>query len=124
VHELAATRGMLEVALEAAGHADHRRLLAIDLVIGELTTMVDDSVQFYFDVLSRGTAAEGAVLRIRRTLPEANCAACGHAFAARVPLPAGCPVCGSGELRLHGGREFRVESIEVGDEDTGSPPDP
>jgi hydrogenase nickel incorporation protein HypA/HybF len=124
VHELAVTRGMLEVALEAAASGGHRRVLAVDLVVGELSSMVDDSVQFYFDALSRGTAAEGARLRIRRTRPVLTCAACGHAWAAGLPLPAGCPACRSSDLRLHGGREFHVESIEVDDEDTGGTPDP
>ena len=57
MHELPATRGMLGVALEAARAENARRILAIDVVVGELTSFVDDAVQFYFDVIAEGTAA-------------------------------------------------------------------
>jgi hydrogenase nickel incorporation protein HypA/HybF len=119
MHELPATQGILEVALEAAQQNGARRITAIDLAIGELAGLVDDSVQFYFDILSKDTIAEGAVLRFRREPAMATCADCGHQFAASVPLTAACPVCGEFRLQVSGGREFFVESIEVEDEDSG-----
>jgi hydrogenase nickel incorporation protein HypA/HybF len=119
MHELQATRGMVEVAVEAAAAAGARRILTIDLVIGELTSMVDDSVQFYFDILSRGTLAAGAVLRFRRVPAEGQCRACAHEFDVKPPLPRACPRCGSPALEVGGGQEFYVDSIEVDDEGTG-----
>jgi hydrogenase nickel incorporation protein HypA/HybF len=77
------------------------------------TCYTDDSVQFYFDFLSQGTLAEGAALRFRRQPGEVTCRDCGHVFAATVPLVASCPGCGGQHLSVSGGREFRVESIEV-----------
>ena len=55
MHELPATQGMLDVALEAGLAAGCERITEIHLVVGELTSIVDDSVQFYFDILARGT---------------------------------------------------------------------
>ncbi len=117
MHELPVTQGMLAVVLEAAEKAGNRRVLAIDVVIGDLTSIVDDSVQFYFDILSKGTLAEGAQLRFRREPATATCAECGHAFEVRPPLVVECPRCGSPFIRISGGTEFYVESIEV-EEDT------
>ena len=124
MHEFAATRGVLQIALEAAANAGAGRVLAIDVVIGELTSMVDDSVQFYFDVLSRETPAAGARLNFRREPAIASCSACGHQAEVRPPLAATCVACGAHALTVAGGQSFFVDSIEVADESAGSDPDP
>jgi hydrogenase nickel incorporation protein HypA/HybF len=113
VHELAVTQGILDVTLDAANRASARRIVAIDLVIGELSGMVDDSIQFYFDFLSRDTLAEGATLRFRREPAIVTCQDCGSRCEMRAPLSPTCPQCGGARLQVTGGREFRVESIEV-----------
>lgn len=120
MHELPATQGLLATAIAAAERAGGRRVRGIDLVVGELSSMMDDSVQAYFDVLSRGTIAEGAVLHFRRAPGEATCFDCAARFPVRPPLPERCPTCGSGFVRVVGGQQFLVESIEVDDEGRGS----
>jgi hydrogenase nickel incorporation protein HypA/HybF len=113
MHELAITQGILDVTLDAASRAGARRIVAIDLLIGELSGMVDDSIQFYFDILSRDTPAERATLRFRREPAVVSCRDCGSRFEARAPLSPICAQCGSARLQVTGGRELRVESIEV-----------
>jgi hydrogenase nickel incorporation protein HypA/HybF len=113
MHELAVTQGILDVAVDAAKQAGADRILAIDLVIGDLSGMVDDSIQFYFDILGRDTLAQGATLRFRREPAIATCLDCGDKSEVSPPLAVSCPACGSFRLRVTGGREFRVESIEV-----------
>ena len=70
MHELSITEGILSIALDAAGG---RRITAIDLVIGDLSSIVDDSVQFYFDILSQGTLAEGASAALSARPAIATC---------------------------------------------------
>jgi hydrogenase nickel incorporation protein HypA/HybF len=113
MHELPITEGILKIATEAAGG---RRITVIHLVVGELSSIVDDSVQFYFDMLSKGTVADGAVLDFRRLPATVRCWECGHSFEVRAPLPSACEGCGSGKLQVTGGRELRVDSIEVSDD--------
>jgi hydrogenase nickel incorporation protein HypA/HybF len=112
MHELPITEGILKIAAEAA---DGRRITTIHLVVGELSSIVDDSVQFYFDILSKGTPAEGAVLDFQRRSATLACLDCERSFEVRAPLPAICPHCGGTRLQVKGGRELRVESIEVDD---------
>ena len=104
------------MVLAAARESKARRVNVIDLVIGDLSSIIDDSVQFYFDVLSKGTLAEGAELHFRRQPAEATCWSCGHKFKVSVPLKPVCPVCGSAQLHVSGGKEFYVESIDVDEE--------
>jgi hydrogenase nickel incorporation protein HypA/HybF len=113
MHELAATQGILATALEAARGAGAARVTVIDLVIGDLSSMVDDSVQFYFDLLSRDTAAAGAALRLRRLPGRAACALCGAAYDVTPPLDPFCTSCGEPAITVTGGREFYIDSIEV-----------
>ncbi|RRR68975.1 MAG: hydrogenase maturation nickel metallochaperone HypA [Candidatus Viridilinea halotolerans] len=113
MHELAITESLIRVAVNAA---DGRRVHAIHLAIGALSSVVDDSVQFYFDFLSRDSLAAGAILHFRRIPASARCQACGHQQPVVPPLPPACPVCASVELRISGGVEFHVESIEVADD--------
>ncbi len=118
MHELSITQSILAVVLEAAEKAGARRVTAINLVIGDLSSIVDDSVQFYFDFLSKETIASEAKLNFEREAAQAACLDCGHEFEVSAPLMALCPQCESVRLRITGGREFRVESIEVEDEDS------
>jgi hydrogenase nickel incorporation protein HypA/HybF len=120
MHELPVTQSILDVALEAGGKAHAGRITAIELVVGDLASIVDDSVQFYFEILSKGTIAEGAVLRFRREPAIATCGSCGHTFNASPPLLPVCPRCGSIQLSVTGGRSFYVESIDVDEPPGGS----
>jgi hydrogenase nickel incorporation protein HypA/HybF len=119
MHELSVTQGILSTVVEVAQQNGGGRIFAIDLVIGELSSIVDDSVQFYFDFLSKDTLAEGATLNFRREAATATCLDCWRQTAVTPPLLPACPACGSARLRVTGGKEFYVESIEVDDEDTG-----
>ncbi len=114
MHELSVTQGILDVALEAAQNAGARHITAIDLLIGDLSSIVDDSVQFYYEILAKGTIAEGAALRFHREAATATCRDCGNTFEVDgLPLPTACPQCSSARLNITGGRSFSVESIEV-----------
>ncbi len=119
MHELPVTEGILKTVIETSERNGARRITAINLVIGELSSIVDDSIQFYFDLLSQGTLAENAALHFRREPTIVICLDCAHRFNATAPLESQCPQCGGAHLQVKGSRDFFIESIEVEDEDTG-----
>ena len=112
MHELSVTESLLDITLEHARKAKAQRVLTVNLVIGDLSSFVGESIQFYFNILSKGTEAEKADLRISRIPARVRCKPCQHEF-----TPEGmnwlCPRCGGLIEEVISGREFYVESIEV-----------
>jgi len=112
MHELSITQSLLEIALRHAEQSGARRIARLNLVIGELTSIEDDSVQFYWDIISQDTIAEGAELHFERVPGLLRCMSCGHTF----PLDGldyVCPACGERQVVAIGGDDFRLDSIEV-----------
>jgi len=112
VHELSVTQSVLDLALRHAEQAGAKRITRINLVIGELSGIVDDCIQFYFDFVSKNTLAEGAQLAFERRPACLCCRACGHEFALEDGNWA-CPVCQAQGGDIVAGREFYMDSIEV-----------
>ena len=112
MHELAVTQGMLSIALEHATKAGATKIMHINLVIGEMSGIVDDSVQFYFDFVSKDTLAEGASLNFERVPARFRCRACQTTFSPDQRQWT-CPQCGELSLEIVAGKEFLVDSIEV-----------
>jgi hydrogenase nickel incorporation protein HypA/HybF len=112
MHELTVTESILEIALRHAGQAQAKRVTDLHLVIGQLSSIVDDSVQFYWDFISEHTPAEGARLHFQRIPSEFLCLDCDRSY-----LPGrddlACPSCGSAHIKILKGEEFYLESIEV-----------
>jgi len=114
MHELAVTTSILDLALQ---HAKKAPITDVHLVIGQLSSVMDDSVQFYWDIISQDTAAEGSQLHFRRIPAEFQCQKC-HA---RYPLRGEdftCPVCQSTEVSIVAGEEFYLEAIDVDEKES------
>lgn len=109
VHELPVTQEILRIAMD---HARGARVVEIVLVIGDLTSFVDEAIQFYFDQLTPGTVAEGAKLVFKRVPVRFRCRSCGTEF---TPSPRvwQCPSCAALGGEVVAGKEFYVESIRV-----------
>jgi hydrogenase nickel incorporation protein HypA/HybF len=112
MHELAITQSMLDLVLEQAKKAEAKSVGKINLVIGEMTGVVGQCVQFYFDFISKGTAAEGAALSFKVIPTTAKCRDCGKPFELK-EFDWTCPYCQSNNMEIVAGKELFVESIEV-----------
>ena len=112
MHELSVTQGMLDIVLEKAGEAQASRITGINLVIGEMSSIVDDCVQFYFDFLSRDSIASGATLSFARIPMRVKCRNCQLSFTPEKSVWS-CPRCGEWDVEVIAGREFYIDSIEV-----------
>lgn len=112
MHELSLTQNLVEIAEEHTRKAGGTVIRGIVLEVGELSGAIPEALEFAFDVCSKGTLAEGAVLTLRRTSGHGRCAIC-KAAAPCHELTAVCPVCGALGFELDAGLELRVLELEI-----------
>ena len=112
MHELFATQAILDKALQKAGEQDAKRITDVYLVVGEISTYSDDSVQFYWDELRKGTIADQAQLHFRHVDAELQCMTCSAKYR---PIEGEivCPNCGGSGARIWSGEEFYMEALDV-----------
>ena len=112
MHELAITQSMFDLVMKHAEQAEAKKVKKINLIIGEMTGVVSECVDFYLGFLSKGTIAEGAVLNVETVPAKAACRDCGETFELK-EFDWTCPGCGGTSLQISSGKELFVESIEV-----------
>ena len=112
MHELDVTQSILNIAVRHATQAEAVRVTAVQLVIGQLSSIVDESVQFYWDMISEGTLCSGATLHFTRKPALLKCLDCDQSYTLNGELT-DCPNCHSARLKVLEGEEFYIESIEV-----------
>ena len=112
MHELSVTESILQITLEHAQKAEAARVTGINLVIGRLSSIVDDSVQFYWDTISEGTICQGAKLNFRRTPAVLQCQDCQTEYSIDEELTP-CPKCRGYNTSIISGEEFYLDSLEI-----------
>lgn len=112
MHELSVTESILEIALRHAEKSNAQRITDLYLVIGQLSSIVDDSVEFYWDIIAKDTIAAGANLHFKRISTEVLCLACDNHFN---PINGDffCPECKSSQIKIVRGEEFLLEAINI-----------
>jgi len=112
MHELGIAQHLLDLTLRHAQEAGAVRVVRLNLVIGEFSSVVDDSLQFYWEMIAKGTIAEQAELRFERVPGRLRCTTCGHEFYF-ADYAGQCPACGGEQARVADGDQFKLESIEI-----------
>lgn len=112
MHELSVTESILEIALRNANEAKAKRVTNLYLVIGQLASIVDDSVQFYWDIISKDTIASGSVLHFKRLSAIIKCLDCNHQYSPGNNVFS-CPLCNSDHVKVISGDEFYMEAIDI-----------
>lgn len=112
MHELAVTESILGIAQKHAVQAQAVRVTDVYIVVGRLSSVVDDSVQFYWDFVSQDTVCAGAKLHFKRVPARLTCLECGSTYTLKGDLTP-CPKCGSAQVKITSGEEFWVDSIEI-----------
>lgn len=114
MHELSMLGEALRLVLKFAEEQQAKEIIKIDITLGTLVDFIPAYAQMFFKMISKDTIAENAVLQLNVTPAKIKCRSCENIaeFDARHMLFS-CPNCGSDQISLIAGREFRIESIEV-----------
>jgi hydrogenase nickel incorporation protein HypA/HybF len=112
MHEMALTQSVLDILQDAACSRGFTRVSKVWLEIGMLSGVEPEAMHFCFDVITKNTLAEGAVLEIIRTPGTGKCTQCGHSVEIAVRFDP-CPFCGGYSIQVTGGGEMQVKNLEV-----------
>jgi len=112
LHEYSMTKKIVKIVNNAAEAQNAVRVNVVNLVAGESSCIIPDCVQMYYDLIAKGTKAEGAVVKTRVVKTEMRCPNCGKNFP-RPRFSFACPDCGALGNPTGIGEEFYVESIEI-----------
>jgi hydrogenase nickel incorporation protein HypA/HybF len=113
MHELAITEQLADIAIKHGEKNGAEMITDLYLVIGELSSVIDDSVQFYWDMITEDTICEGAKLHFRRIPAVFHCLECGQDYHMEEGELRPCPNCRSIKMEIKQGREFHLDSINI-----------
>ena len=121
MHEFSIANEIVKNVLEVAEKNRGKRVLSIQLEIGELTLLNGEQVAFCVHELFKGSVAESAEVKIKTIKARILCKACGYKGGIRsdqedsfryLTLQA-CPQCNSFQFKVEKGRECILRKIQV-----------
>ena len=116
MHELSIAEDMLRIIGNVLGA--RRELSTVTLVLGPLSGVSAESLQFCFCQIAEMRGFGSPELVIRDVPAVVHCRSCNNNYEAK-EFYEGCPFCGSFEREILSGRECMVESVEIEEDDTG-----
>ncbi|MBV9196553.1 MAG: hydrogenase maturation nickel metallochaperone HypA [Solirubrobacterales bacterium] len=111
MHELSIAQAIVAIA---ARNADGRTVRRVELRVGHLRQVVPAALEFAWQLLTEGSALEGAELAIEAVPARGRCRGCGAETT--VPdFPLRCGRCGGLDLEIVAGEELLVDALELDD---------
>lgn len=112
MHELSVTQGIMRIVEAEAKKNNVKKVLSIKLMVGQLSGVMPQLIQDYFELVAMDTVVEGAKLIIERVPATIKCLDCEEVSPIdRMKLR--CPKCNGIEVKIVTGKEFYIDSMEV-----------
>jgi hydrogenase nickel incorporation protein HypA/HybF len=112
MHEVSVMQSAMEIAEASAKAQGAVQIHRMVMRVGTLAGVVPDSLMFAFDIVTKGTMAEGATLEIETVQSLCHCTACEKEFEPK-DFFYECPNCGSLSVELKRGKELELSYLEV-----------
>jgi len=111
MHELSFATALVSQIENAAQQQGVTRVIGINVRVGALSGIVEDSLRFVFPLAAQGTLLEGAALHLELVPLRVRCKAC--LAESEVEYPGMCPCCQALGVEIIQGRDVTIESMEV-----------
>ncbi len=121
MHELSIAMSIVDAVTESAAAYPGARVKEVRLRLGALASVVEDSLQFCWELATEGTPLAGAALVIHKLPVVVHCDACGADTEIEGVQSFRCPRCGELAADLRQGRELEIDSIELEDPEPKEP---
>lgn len=113
MHEMGIAQELVKIALESIPETiKDPRVEKLNLRIGKLSAIVEHSLTFCFEIISKGTPLENARLDIEFVPVTVQCETCKNQWEVTGP-EFGCPDCKRGDVKMLTGREIEITSLEL-----------
>ncbi len=112
MHELSLCESIRQVVENHAGAHSVDRVKRVWVELGCFSCVSQEALSFAFDVVMRGSVAEGAELIVLDLPGKAICHDCGKEVTILDRL-ACCPSCGGTTLMPTAGNEMRIKDMEA-----------
>lgn len=112
MHELSLCKNIIEIVEEQSKNRSVKKVKAISLEIGQLALIEKSALRFSFELLAKGTIADGAILHITDVPAKGLCDYC-QVFVTIQQRFDPCIHCGNFSLKIIQGDELRIKTMEV-----------
>ena len=112
VHEMSLMEGMLQVIEANAREARYQRVHGVVLEVGQLASVEVEALRFAFEVVTKGTVAEGASLEVEEPPGLGWCGDCDLEVRIQHRFDP-CPICDKGPVRITKGAQICLKALDV-----------
>lgn len=112
MHEVSLCERVVQILEQEASNQAFSRVNLVRLEIGTLAGVEVEAMRFGFDVVTRGTIADGATLEIIYQPAIAWCLQCSKRVSIQQRYDP-CPDCGLFQLQVIQGDDMRIKDLEV-----------
>jgi len=121
MHEFSISSDIVRTVLDTVEKNTGKKVLSIQLEIGELTHLNGEQVSFWIKELFKDSVAEDAEVKIKTIKARILCKACGYKGGIgsgqedsfRHLVLQSCPRCNSFQFKIEKGRECILRRIQV-----------
>jgi len=113
MHEMGIAQQLVQIAIDSIPEdIENPKVEKLNLRIGKLASVVEHSLTFCFEIITKDTPLEDARLEIDFIAVRVHCKSCDNEWEVKDSVFK-CPFCEDGDVEMLTGREIEITSLEL-----------